>query len=170
MPIRRTRDIQSTSSAFASSGARTKPSLRVANDDADDHNGVRRVVVSQEERGSRTFGQRAREALLESNSTSAAGKKRGREGESEGDIVKGTPLGGMEMSFIPAVVSKDEEKKQKKVDKLKEKKEKSSFGSGLEKSGDAREDEREVEGEEAEGRKKMRKGVRSASRNVTRGL
>lgn len=140
--------------------------------DSDDDDGSRpaRALSSYEERAAKTFGQRAREAASGSTST-----KRQREEASRaesGEIIKGTPGGGMEMSFIPSVVSaKEEGEKKKEKAKAKAKSDKGQFGSGLEKRTAAMEEQDQViEGEDGEGRKRMRKVARSASRNVTRQL
>lgn len=77
----------------------------------------------------------------------------------------------MEMSFIPSGKSTNEETEDKKVErkKAKAKEEKGQFGAGLENRRNQGDDE-VLEGEDGAGRSKMRKVVRSASRNVTRGL
>lgn len=75
------------------------------------------------------------------------------------------------MSFIPSGKSEDEQAKDKKTEKAKAKAkvEKAQFGAGLENRKNAVEDET-LEGEEGEGRKKMRKPIRSASNTVVRSL
>lgn len=76
------------------------------------------------------------------------------------------------MSFIPTGKATDDVvPKDKKTERAlaKAKEEKSQFGSGLEKRTNAK-DDAVIEGEDGEGRKKMRKVARSASRTVTRQL
>lgn len=169
---RRPRDVAPTRVA-APVAPRPKPSLVVADDD-DYSSSSRppRALSSYEQRASQTFGQRAREA--------AAGKGRKGvddeewKGLEETDVVRGAPGGGMEMSFIPMEKTKEqkaEEKAAKMAKKSAEKKEKSSFGAGMEKRGDGPDEEEVVmEGEAESGRTRMRRPQRSASRNVTRQL
>lgn len=82
----------------------------------------------------------------------------------------------MEMSFVPKGKSDDDVQQRKKEVKQKrdqEKADKAKFGMGLERSdgGDSMmQDQREMEGEEGSGRTRMRKPLRSASRNKTRHL
>lgn len=74
------------------------------------------------------------------------------------------------MSFIPSGKSEMEQEKDKKTErkKSKDKSEKSQFGAGLENLKNAQEET--LDGEEGEGRKKMRLVKRSASNTVVRGL
>lgn len=143
-------------------------------DDSDDDGSSRppRALSSYEQRANQTFGQRAREAA---GGLSKNGKKA--EDEYAGDsmdVVRGAPGGGMEMSFVPAEKSKAEQANDKRAERVKksqEKKEKAQFGAGMEKRGDGPDEEEVVmEGEDESGRTKMRKPMRSASRNVTRQL
>lgn len=80
----------------------------------------------------------------------------------------------MEMSFVPTPKSAKDEASEKKADRIKKNREKADraqFGAGMEKRQDMVEEEEEaLEGEEESGRTKMRKPMRSASRNVTRKL
>ncbi|ORY56539.1 hypothetical protein BCR35DRAFT_309786 [Leucosporidium creatinivorum] len=171
---RRPRDVAPTRVA-APVAPRPKPSLVVADDLDDDRTSSSRpprALSSYEQRANQTFGQRAREA--------AAGKSRKGVDDEEWkgldatDVVRGAPGGGMEMSFIPKEKTKEEkaeEKKEKMAKKSAEKKEKAQFGAGMEKRGDAIDEEEVVmEGEAESGRTRMRKPMRSASRNVTRQL
>lgn len=133
--------------------------------DDSDEDGSRPVqeLSSYEQKAAKTFGQRAREAI-------GAESKKVKVVESE-DIIRGAPGGGMEMSFIPSGKSTNEEAEDKRAEKkkAKAKEEKAQFGAGLE-NRRSEKDDKVLEGEDGAGRSKMRKPIRSASRNVTRRL
>ncbi|GAA5938936.1 ribosome biosynthesis protein ENP2 [Sporobolomyces koalae] len=159
--------------------ARPKPALVVADGSDDEAITAARArpLASHEQRATQSFAQRAREAA-----SSGTGSKRRKGARTEedadridgDDIIRGGPGGVMEMSFVPKGKSSDELEQKKKLVKAKrdqDKAEKAKFGMGLERSdGRAQEDEREIEGEEGSGRTRMRKPLRSASRNKTRHL
>lgn len=150
--------------ALAPAAARTKPSLIVADDSDEDVSRPARQLSSYAERATKTFGQRAREAI------GAESERQANVVESE-DIIRGAPGGGMEMSFIPSGKADDDVVRDKKAErkKAKAKTEAGQFGAGLE-NRRAEKDDAVLEGEEGAGRVKLRKPMRSASRNVTRGL
>lgn len=91
------------------------------------------------------------------------------------EVIRSAPGGGMEMSFVPQPKSKADvaaDKKAVKAKKAAERREKASFGAGMERF-DGRGDVDEADGLEGEaesGRTRMRKPMRSASKNVTRQL
>ncbi|GAA5889722.1 hypothetical protein JCM16303_007152 [Sporobolomyces ruberrimus] len=159
--------------------ARPKPSLVVADGSDDEAITAARArpLASHEQRATQSFAQRARESA----GAPTAGTKRRKAAAAEttttdgDDIIRGGPGGVMEMSFVPKGKSDDDvaqKKKEVKAKRDQEKKEKAKFGMGLEKSDGqgSVEDEREIEGEEGSGRTRMRKPLRSASRNKTRHL
>lgn len=168
----------SSSSSFQQS-SRPRPTL-VAADDSDDEtlSHARARPLALEDRAKQTFAQRTRQAV--GRGSDGASRKRATLDSADQDggdeIIRGAPGGGMEMSFIPQTKPQDEAATKRKVQKEKrdrEKKDKASFGMGLERTsgGSANEEaERELEGDEGSGRTKMRKPMRSASRNKTRFL
>ncbi|GAA6063638.1 hypothetical protein JCM10212_002599 [Sporobolomyces blumeae] len=169
----------STRTAATTAAARSRPAL-VAADGSDDEaiTAARsRPLASHEQRATQSFASRAREAA--SNGDAAGSKRRraqpGATVRTDADeIIRGAPGGGMEMSFVPQAKSSDEvnaKKKEVKAKRDKEKAEKAKFGMGLEtREGGPVDEQREMEGEEDTGRKRMRKPMRSASRNKTRHL
>ncbi|KWU47016.1 nucleolar rRNA processing-related protein [Rhodotorula sp. JG-1b] len=137
----------SSSSSFQQS-SRPRPTL-VAADDSDDEtlSHARARPLALEDRAKQTFAQRTRQAA--GRGSDGASRKRvtldSADQDGGDEIIRGAPGGGMEMSF----------------------------GMGLERTsgGAANEEaERELEGDEGSGRTKMRKPMRSASRNKTRFL
>ncbi|GAA6001588.1 hypothetical protein JCM10207_006741 [Rhodosporidiobolus poonsookiae] len=156
---------------------RARPTLVAADaSDDEDLSATRsRPLAASADRAAQTFGQRARDAA----STGAAKRARRAAEDAEragdvGDIVRGAPGGGMEMSFIPKQKSADEAAERKKAvreKKAKEKGEKGTYGAGLQNRTaemENAEEERAIEGEEGSGRTRLRKPLRSASRNKTR--
>ncbi|GAA5851362.1 hypothetical protein JCM3766R1_007013 [Sporobolomyces carnicolor] len=172
-----------TPSSSSSAPARPKPSLVVADGSDDEAITAARArpLASHEQRATLSFAQRAREAAAAAGPTkrkkaaaaAAAPASRLEDGD---DIIRGGPGGVMEMSFVPKGKSDDDVQQRKKEVKQKrdqEKADKAKFGMGLERSdgGDSMmQDQREMEGEEGSGRTRMRKPLRSASRNKTRHL
>lgn len=173
------------SPARPAAAAPAKPALPrptlVAADDSDDEtlSAARSRPLAALDRASQTLAQRARQAA--ESGSSKRSRRAADEADSSAaadgdDIIRGTPGGGMEMSFVPQPKSAAEVAEKKKAQKDKREKDKSDkakFGMGLERSrGGPQEDEqqRRLEDEEDSGRKRMRKPARSASRNKTRFL
>lgn len=170
--------------AAAAAPTRAKPSLVVANDSDDDDNDTARSaprrLATFEQRATQTFGQRAREAAALGSSSMS--RKRGVDADdsafgttNEMEVIRSAPGGGMEMSFIPQPKSKADvaaDKQAVKAKKAAERREKATFGAGMERS-NGRDDVDETEGLEGEaesGRTRMRRPMRSASKKVTRQL
>ncbi|GAA5962544.1 hypothetical protein JCM8115_002115 [Rhodotorula mucilaginosa] len=168
-----------SASSSSKQSSRPRPTL-VAADDSDDEtlSHARARPLALEDRAKQTFAQRTRQVA--GRGSDGASRKRATLDSADQDggdeIIRGAPGGGMEMSFIPQTKPQDEAATKRKVQKEKrdkEKKDKASFGMGLERTsgGAANEEaERELEGDEGSGRTKMRKPLRSASRNKTRFL
>lgn len=134
-----------------------------------------------------TLGQKARG---QNQSTAGSSMTKNRSGRSlprgsslaQGDgVLRQTAGGGMEFSFVPTTTAADDKRddarlmrKSSQMAAQKGKTDSSGrFGSGLEKetaAGQQAELLKKLDGEGISGRTKMRRGIRSASRNVTRGL
>ncbi|KAK4049478.1 Small ribosomal subunit biogenesis [Microbotryomycetes sp. JL221] len=157
-----------------------KLSMVVADGSDDEAGTVAKPLSSYQERANQTFGQRAKQRHQQVGSFKANSKQRAADGANSFanntmDIIKGGPGGAMEMSFIPDAKSSKakatDKLAQAKAKKLQDKKEKASFGMGMERRGDFDDDNQaQLEGEEDAGRTRMRKPMRSASRNVVRQL
>ncbi|KAM0791507.1 hypothetical protein ACM66B_005959 [Microbotryomycetes sp. NB124-2] len=164
----------------------TKLSLVAADDSDEDVSTVSKPLSAYRAKANQTFAQRARQQQQQ-HDIGAGRKGKGRAADSGNsfandtmDIIRGGPGGAMEMSFIPQAKSsksndaggdKSSKTAEVKAKRLQEKREKNSFGMGMERGGDfGDDDEVQLEGDQESGRKRMRKPMRSASRNVTRQL
>ncbi|KAK4046537.1 Small ribosomal subunit biogenesis [Microbotryomycetes sp. JL201] len=164
--------------------SKKKLSLVAADDSDEDGDAVSKPLSAYQAKASQTFAQRARQQQRHGDGSKGKGKARADAGDSfvnnTMDIIRGGPGGAMEMSFIPQSKSSNQDKegsdKRSKADeakakRLKDKREKNSFGMGMERRGDfGDDDDVQLEGDQESGRKRMRKPMRSASRNVTRQL